>query len=127
MGCPSGVCPVETGSSHEDEPDEDAVMQLVSDLAAAGSVALRDGDACCAFCADIVLDSCEPPAHAREMIAQGRACPLSVIGYKAAYAAKQGKEVVLESNGSLPRLLIDGVEVDPLNQYRVGKCEKGAC
>lgn len=125
MGCPSGTCPADPPSSHED--DGEAELALASELALAGRDSLRDGDACCAFCAGIVLDPCEPPANARQMIAQGRACPLSVVAYKAAYAARQGKVVALEANGGLPRLLIDGKEVDPIEQYRRGHCSKGVC
>lgn len=125
MGCPSGSCPTDLPSS--DDGDGEAEVALASELAVAGRDSLREGDACCAFCAGIELDPCEPPAHAREMIEQGRACPLAVVAYKAAYAAKQGKVVALEANGGLPRLLIDGKEVDPIEQYRRGYCSKEAC
>ena len=127
MGCPSGTCPVEARSPANDDPDGEVIAKLVSELAVAGRDSLRDGDACCAFCAGIELDPCEPPAHAREMIAQGRACPLAVVAYKAAYAAKNGRRVGIEPNGSLPQLFIDGALVDPLKQYRRGHCGKGAC
>jgi hypothetical protein len=59
------------------------------------------------------------------MIRDGRAPPIAVIAYKAAYAAKQGKHVEMESNGGCPILKIDGNVVDPLQQYRDGFCPGG--
>lgn len=126
MGCPSGSCPVSMIAPDQGDAD-DAVLQLVTDLAIEGSTKLRDGDACCAFCAGILMDPLEPPAHAGRMLKRKRACPLSILAYKAAYAARQGKQVGLESNGDMPRMTIDGNPVNPLDQYDRGYCEKGAC
>lgn len=127
MGCNSGSCPTEIAAEQEGSASERGA-RVVSDLAVEGRDQLREGDACCAFCATIVLDPMEPPASVRKMISTGRACPLSIVAYKAAYAAREGKAVAVEGNGdALPTLIIDGVEVDPLDQYRNDYCQGGSC
>lgn len=81
---------------------------------------------CCAHCAGVELDPALPPASPRDLLAAGRGCPLSIIAYRAAKEAEKGRQVaVRDVTGRTPILLVDGKQIDPLEDYKVRACGCG--
>lgn len=125
MGCHSGTCGPRVVASPQVPGTGDTDAELAAALITQGRKALTADSPCCAHCAGVVLDSTEPPVAAGEVLRRGRACPLSIMAYHGAIASRKGGRVEVEPRAGCPALIVDGVEVDPFDEYRSGHCGGG--
>ena len=120
MGCPAGNCPV---IAHEPAAGGESERDLVQSLAMEGRDHIGPDDPCCAFCAGVKLDPMEPPAHDGVVLAKKRACPISIVAYMAAAKAARGETVYIVPRGTLPALVVNDQEIDPLADFSTQECE----
>lgn len=120
MGCPTGNCPV---IAHEPAAGGEQERDLVQSLAMEGRQYIGPEDPCCAFCAGVELDPTQPPAHAGEVLRKKRACPISIVAYMAAAKSARGETVYIVPRGSLPALVVNDEEIDPLADFSTQQCE----
>ncbi len=120
MACHTGNCPI---IAHEPAAGGEYERDLVESLALEGRKHISIDDPCCAFCAGVQLDPSEPPAHAGVVLRKKRACPISIVAYMAAAKSKRGETVYVVPRGTLPALVVNGDEIDPLADFSTQECE----